>query len=220
MASALEKVMKSTLQKSDAQKAFSPWWEDLEDKLLYSLMIMGLTILKQMLRQLKIYWLLYSGMITLPFNMVSNTPVECTLDKNHPSYQNVTSDALAAVGKKRNTQFWVQITNPFNFSHGIITSTCENTAPWTSYTTLWYSCPSYSYWLRYRWLLSVKCARGNRIIQHSCVFYPYSAFGPLRYYRVNKKIEAFYKLLVKDSLDREDVEAMEKDNAKNAHEVL
>ena len=41
MASALEKLMKGTIQKSDAQKAFSPWWETLEDKLLYSLMILG-----------------------------------------------------------------------------------------------------------------------------------------------------------------------------------
>jgi len=41
MASALEKILKGTLQKSDSQKAFSPWWEDLEDKLLYSLMIFG-----------------------------------------------------------------------------------------------------------------------------------------------------------------------------------
>ena len=41
MASALEKILKGTLQKSDSQKAFSPWWEELEDKLLYSLMIFG-----------------------------------------------------------------------------------------------------------------------------------------------------------------------------------
>ena len=41
MASALEKIMKGTLNKSDAQKAFSPWWEDLESTLLYTLMILG-----------------------------------------------------------------------------------------------------------------------------------------------------------------------------------
>ena len=70
MASALEKIMKGTLQKSESQKAFSPWWESLEDKMLYSLMILG--------------------MITLPFNMVSNTPVECTLDQTYPSFRNLT----------------------------------------------------------------------------------------------------------------------------------
>ena len=42
---------------------------------------------------------------------------------------------------------------------------------------------------------------------------------PSRYFRVQKRIDAFYKLLVKDSLDREDVEAMEKEKAKNSHEV-
>jgi len=36
-----EKILKSTIQKSDSQKAFSPWWEDLEDKLLHALMIFG-----------------------------------------------------------------------------------------------------------------------------------------------------------------------------------
>ena len=41
MASALEKILKGTLQKSDAQKTFSPWWEDLQDKLRYGVMIMG-----------------------------------------------------------------------------------------------------------------------------------------------------------------------------------
>ena len=41
MASALEKIMKGTLKKSDSQKTFSPWWEDVESKLLYTLMILG-----------------------------------------------------------------------------------------------------------------------------------------------------------------------------------
>ncbi len=70
MASALEKVMKGVISKPESVKAFSTWWEDLQDKLLYSLMIFG--------------------MITLPFNMVSNTPVECTLDQTHKSFQNLT----------------------------------------------------------------------------------------------------------------------------------
>lgn len=37
---------------------------------------------------------------------------------------------------------------------------------------------------------------------------------------MQKRMDAFYKLLVKDSLDREDVEAMEKEKTKNSHEVL
>ena len=31
----------------------------------------------------------YLGMITLPFNMVSNTPVECTLDQNADTFKNL-----------------------------------------------------------------------------------------------------------------------------------
>jgi len=32
----------------------------------------------------------FSGMITLPFNMVSNTPVECTINPNQLSNKNLT----------------------------------------------------------------------------------------------------------------------------------
>ncbi len=95
MASALEKIMKGTLQKSDAQKAFSPWWEALEDKMLYTLMILG--------------------MISLPFNMVSNTPVECTLNQRHPTFKNLTEVENRPVSQSVNpndllkpimTSFW------------------------------------------------------------------------------------------------------------------
>ena len=41
MAGAVDKLMQGMLHMSDSQKAFSPWWEDLEGKLLYSLMILG-----------------------------------------------------------------------------------------------------------------------------------------------------------------------------------
>ena len=41
MAGAVGKMMEGMLHMSDSQKAFSPWWEDLEGKLLYSLMILG-----------------------------------------------------------------------------------------------------------------------------------------------------------------------------------
>jgi len=33
--------MKGIIQKSDAEKAFTPWWDKLGDKLLYSLLILG-----------------------------------------------------------------------------------------------------------------------------------------------------------------------------------
>jgi len=40
------------------------------------------------------------------------------------------------------------------------------------------------------------------------------------YFRVEKRLASFYSLLVKESLDREDVEAMEKENLKDCHEIL
>ena len=40
------------------------------------------------------------------------------------------------------------------------------------------------------------------------------------YFRVEKRLNSFYQLLVKESLDREDVEAMEKENMKDVHEIL
>ena len=45
MAGAMEKMMQGMLHMSDSQKAFSPWWEDLEGKLLYSLMILGKSVI-------------------------------------------------------------------------------------------------------------------------------------------------------------------------------
>ena len=45
MAGAVDKLMQGMLHMSDSQKAFSPWWEDLEGKLLYSLMILGKSVI-------------------------------------------------------------------------------------------------------------------------------------------------------------------------------
>ena len=47
MAGAVDKLMQGMLHMSDSQKAFSPWWEDLEGKLLYSLMILGKVFCKR-----------------------------------------------------------------------------------------------------------------------------------------------------------------------------
>merc|ERR1719189_2483228 len=80
MAGAVDKLMQGMLHMSDSQKAFSPWWEDLEGKLLYSLMILG--------------------MFTIPFNMVANTPITCTLDRDHPSFNTSLLNSRAVFGDK------------------------------------------------------------------------------------------------------------------------
>jgi len=42
----------------------------------------------------------------------------------------------------------------------------------------------------------------------------------MNYFRVEKRLNSFYSLLVKESLDREDVEQMERENMKDCHEIL
>ena len=37
------------------------------------------------------------GMFTLPFNMVANTPIECTLDRNHPNFSASVLNSRAVV---------------------------------------------------------------------------------------------------------------------------
>ena len=54
-------------------------------------------------------------MITLPFNMVSNTPVECTVDKNHQAYQNLTDHQVNAVGYHFFTTATTSFTSTFTF---------------------------------------------------------------------------------------------------------
>ena len=41
MTSALEGLFKQHLQKTESQSFFSLWWENMEDKLLYMIVIMG-----------------------------------------------------------------------------------------------------------------------------------------------------------------------------------
>ena len=43
MAGSVDRMMQSMLKHSDAERAFMPWTQELEDKLLYSLMILGKT---------------------------------------------------------------------------------------------------------------------------------------------------------------------------------
>ena len=43
---------------------------------------------------------------------------------------------------------------------------------------------------------------------------------PLRTFAAGNKIKQFYELLVEDSLRREDVEKMSRENMKNLHEIM
>ena len=42
------------------------------------------------------------GMFTLPFNMVANTPIECTLDRHHPTFNVSLLNSRAVVSCSQN----------------------------------------------------------------------------------------------------------------------
>jgi hypothetical protein len=52
------------------------------------------------------------------------------------------------------------------------------------------------------------------------LFYTSFDIFACRFFKVGKRMDAFYKMLVKDSLDREDVEDMEKEKLKSSYEIL
>ena len=51
-------LMNKVLGHSDAEKAFRPWWDTLEDILIYSLVILGV--------------------ITVPTAIITGTPLDCS----------------------------------------------------------------------------------------------------------------------------------------------
>ena len=84
MAALAGDLTKQILGQSDAAKAFRPWWDKVEDGIMYSMVIMGktelfninyciITILKNVFNS--------EGMITLPMTFLTGTPLECAI---HP----------------------------------------------------------------------------------------------------------------------------------------
>ena len=45
------------------------------------------------------YFLICLGMFTIPFNMVANTPIQCTLDRNAPNFTDSMLGSRAYVRK-------------------------------------------------------------------------------------------------------------------------
>jgi len=121
----------------------------------------------------------YIGMISLPFNMVSNTPVECTLDQKDVSFQNLTLvDA-----------------QPMRYHHFFLRKYCTMNAVHDSMVFLPF--------------ILLLCPLPMVGVGQMC----------LRYFRVQKKMDTFYNLIVKESLDREDVEAMMREKSRASYEL-
>ena len=55
-------IISNVFGQTDAEKAFRPWWDNLEDFLIYGLIMLGL--------------------IVMPTAIINSTPLYCTLCKN------------------------------------------------------------------------------------------------------------------------------------------
>jgi hypothetical protein len=64
MAAVAGEVSKQIKGHSEGAKGFRPWWDVIEDNLLYSFVVLGL--------------------ITLPMTFFSKTPIECTKHPDSP----------------------------------------------------------------------------------------------------------------------------------------
>ena len=69
MAAVAGELSKQIKGHSEGEKSFRPWWDTIEDNIMYAFVILG--------------------MITLPMTFFSKTPIECTL---HPDrWDNITT---------------------------------------------------------------------------------------------------------------------------------
>ena len=84
MAALAGDLSKQILVHTEASKAFRPWWDSLEDQILYGFVL--------------------TGVVLLTMSFLGGTPVECTL---HPSLwnDNYTSEALASDDDKPPDEF-------------------------------------------------------------------------------------------------------------------
>ena len=76
MASIGEALVSKVLGHSAAEKAFRPWWDNLEDYLVYSLVMLGKPIFFPLNTILS---LTISGLVVLPTALFNGTPLDCTL---------------------------------------------------------------------------------------------------------------------------------------------
>ena len=60
-----DSFIKHNLSKSESERAFLPWWEDLADRFLYAIVIVGL--------------------VCLPFTFPAEA-LECTIDRDSPKW--------------------------------------------------------------------------------------------------------------------------------------
>ena len=91
MAALAGDLSKQLLGQSDASKAFRPWWDTIEDGVMYSLVVMGNFQCDYCQRREFNCLITFTGVITLPMTFLSGTPLDCTI---HPNlwFNNYTSE--------------------------------------------------------------------------------------------------------------------------------
>ena len=86
MAALAGDLSKQILGHSDATKAFRPWWDVVQDGIMYSLVVMGkcwaLFLYVNYLLKIIINFWFFPGVVTLPMTFMTRTPVDCVI---HPS---------------------------------------------------------------------------------------------------------------------------------------
>ena len=84
MAGSLDRMMQNMLKHSDAERAFMPWTQDVEDKLLYSLMILGKSCVFHYIELLfaKHNWnvVVHNNMVV--FFTIHSSTVVCCVEQN------------------------------------------------------------------------------------------------------------------------------------------
>ena len=153
MAAIAGELSKQIKGHSEGEKGFRPWWDTVEDNLLYAFVMLG--------------------MVSLPMTFFSKTPIECT---PHPdTWENYTSP-------KGLTRFYPKV-----YCTEMMIEPFLLYLPFT--------------------LLMVPMVL--TAIEKTYVIL----------YQVEDKMNKFYSLLVKESLNNEDVYNLAKDNVKDCHEL-
>lgn len=91
MASLGDKMVSALFGQTEAEKAFRPWWDNLEDILVYGLILLGKQTIR-FARQCKMKdnlkgrlpaLVLFLGFMLYPTSIVSNAPLDCTICKEN-----------------------------------------------------------------------------------------------------------------------------------------
>ena len=77
MAAIAGELSKQIKGHSEGAQGFRPWWDTVEDNLMYAFVLLGKKLSLFLDEPVSLFFL-FTGMITLPMTFFSKTPIECT----------------------------------------------------------------------------------------------------------------------------------------------